>query len=322
MKAAHLFRHLLPGRSGWRALEVAIGQGTEIALDVFECVGERPGPSVLVTAGIHGDEYEGPAAVASVASRLTPQTVKGAVCLIPVANPPAFAAGTRCTPADGVNLARVFPGKESGSPTERLADFLFRHFLAPADCLIDLHSGGVEYEFLPVAGFYGPADSKNPSFRAARQFGLPALWQLPPTPGVLSYEASKAGKIAVGTEYLGAGRLSLEGVSAYVKGIQSCLELWGLAEPSKPKSDPDCKAYSNDWLLAPSTGLFQPQRRLGDGVGRGEELATISNSRGQVVSRLVAAREGVVLGLRSKAYIREGEWAVLLAEELCVEEPT
>src|SRR5207344_3566991 len=103
----------------------------------------------------------------------------GSVWLIPGANPLAFAAGTRTSPEDGVNLARVFPGDASGTPTQRLAYWLFSSFAEKADYLIDLHSGGVEYKFLPVGCFYDRPGLENPSYRAASAFGLPNLWRLP-----------------------------------------------------------------------------------------------------------------------------------------------
>ena len=86
---------------------------------------------------------------------------------IPVVNPLAFAAGTRTTPDDGLNLAHTFPGTASGSPTEQLAAAVFDQFVANADYLIDLHSGGVEYLFQPLVGFYGEPEPDNASFQAA-----------------------------------------------------------------------------------------------------------------------------------------------------------
>ena len=287
-----------------------------IAVELFACAGHRPGPSVLVTAGVHGDEYEGPFAIAQFAETLSPRNVSGIVCLVPVANPFAFSAGTRASSVDGLNMARVFPGKEDGLPTERLAHFWFHRFARKADYLIDLHSGGVEYEFLPIAGFYGLPRPENASFQAARTMGLPALWQLPETAGVLSREAMRAGKVAIGAEYLGAGRLSEEGVQAYVRGIRRCLELWQVLELSPSPEIPEPRVFSDDWLLAEVTGIFRTDRKLGDNVLAGEELATVGGYRGEVLARIAAPHAGVILGLRSKAYITAGNWAVLLAREL------
>jgi len=160
---------LQPGFCRWKQVDVPLNSSTKITIEVFACVGHRPGPSVLVTAGVHGDEYEGPSAIAQFVRTLSAESVRGSMFLIPVANPFAFAAGTRLSPVDGLNLARVFPGKEDGMPTERLAHFLFHEFASKAEFLIDLHSGGVEYEFLPVAGFYGAPGPGNASFQAARR---------------------------------------------------------------------------------------------------------------------------------------------------------
>lgn len=307
---------LHPGYCGWRQENVPIDSSTMIVVEVFACVGHRPGPSVLVTAGVHGDEYEGPLAIPQFAESLSPKDVRGTVWLVPVANPPAFAAGTRLSPMDGLNMARVFPGKEDGLPTERLAHFWFHEFARGADYLIDLHSGGVEYEFLPVAGFYGEPKPENGSFQAARRMGLPALWQLPETAGVLSREATHIGKVAVGAEYLGAGRVSEEGVQAYARGIRRCLELWQVLESSHSPEIAEPKVFSDDWLLAAATGIFRTQRKLGEHVNAGEKLATIMGYRGEPLSQIVAPYAGVVLGLRSKAHIAAGSWAVLLAREL------
>ena len=305
-----------PGFCSWRQVGVPINSSTTIVIEIFACAGHRPGPSVLVTAGVHGDEYEGPSAIAQFAKTLSPKEVSGSVCLIPVANPFAFGAGTRVSPVDGLNLARVFPGKEDGMPTERLAHFLFHEFANKADYLIDLHSGGVEYEFLPVAGFYGAPRPENASFQAARRMGSSALWQLPETAGVLSHEATRAGKVAVGAEYLGAGRVSEEGVQAYATGIQKCLQLWQVLEPSASPEMPEPRVFSDDWLVAPANGIFRTNRKLGDNVLAGEELATVKGYRGETLAQIVAPHAGFILGLRSKASITMGNWAVLLAREL------
>ncbi len=92
---------------------------------MFVVRGRASGPPAAVTAGVHGDEYEGVAAVGDLTNALDPVTLRGTLILVPVANPTAFAAGTRTNPEDGANLARSFPGDPDGTPTERLAAKLF-----------------------------------------------------------------------------------------------------------------------------------------------------------------------------------------------------
>ena len=288
-----------------------------VTLDVFHWKGSQSGKNALITAGIHGDEYEGPAAIADFVARLDPAKVRGSLTAIPVANPPAFEAGTRTNP-DGLNLARCFPGDPNGKSTERLAASLFNQLALGADYLIDLHSGGVEYLFLPVAGFYGEPYLRNPSFAAARQFGLPALWQLPETAGVLSCEAWKRGAVAIGNEYLGAGQLSVEGAAAYCGGIFQCLAHWGIYEgPQAPPARQ--RLLLGDWQTAARTGLFRSQVSLGQRVAAGQRLAVIVSATGTVIEEFFAASDGIIGGLRNKAFIRETNWAVLVQQESHVE---
>ena len=299
------------GFSGWHTWQAT----AEAQIELFCCRGRSADPLVLITAGVHGDEYEGPAAVVSLAKVLSPDCLQGTVVALPVANPAAFAAGTRSHPQDGLNLARTFPGKAHGSPTERLAAAIFEELADRADYVIDLHSGGVEYVFLPVTGFYGLPKYGNSSFDAACAFGLPALWQLPPTNGVLSHEAWRRGKVAIGAEYRGAGQLSGDGVRDYRNGIVACLAQWGLL-PATPKAHTTIAVFQGDWQLASSSGIFTAHCRPGDAVKEGAPLAVTLGSRGEVLQEFVSSCDGVLLGLRSKAYIRTGNWAVLVGKRM------
>jgi predicted deacylase len=245
---------------------------------------------------------------------LDDKALAGSVTVAPIANPLAFAAATRTNPDDGLNLARCFPGKPDGQPTERLAAALFRTLAESADCSIDLHSGGINYLFLPVAGFYGPAEASNPSYQAARHFGLPRLWALPPTNGVLSCELWKRGTIAIGCEYLGAGQLSTAGVAAYKSGILRCMAHWEMLPPTAHESTSQ-SVLTGDWLLSARDGLFYSFVPVGLRVSAGSLLASVKNVRGETLEEFHAPVSGIVGGLRSKSLIRGGDWAVLLLQE-------
>jgi len=302
------------GYRGWRTWQAT----TDGRLEVFCCRGRSAGPVALITAGVHGDEYEGPAGIFSLARTLSPDHLQGTVIAVPVINPEAFAAGTRLHPKDGANLARTFPGNGNGGPTEQLAAAVFQELVAPANYVIDLHSGGVEYIFVPVAGFYGDAASANQSFQAATSFGLPVLWKLPPTKGVLSYEAWRRDKIAIGAEYGGAGQLSPDGAQDYCAGILGCLAHWGmLASVSEDRRD--AAVVEGDWQLASASGIFVASCGLGDAVRENTVVASIVGPRGEALQEFTASSDGMILGLRSKAYIRAGDWAVLVGKRVEVD---
>jgi predicted deacylase len=307
---------LEPHSAAWQSSPVHIGLDEPVTVESFLCRGASLHPLALITAGVHGDEYEGPAAVQEFSRLVDPHALRGSAIAIPVANPMAFAAGRRTSPCDGVNLARTFPGDPSGSPTERLAAWLFDTFVREAGFLIDLHSGGVEYVIAPLAGFYGAPAPDNATFVAAAHFGLPYLWQLPETSGVLSCEAHKLGIVSIGNEYLGAGQLSEEGLSSYVEGISRCLELWAIAAAEYRSPPQPHTVFAGDWQLSGTAGIFRARCSPGDSVKCGGMLAEITDLRGAVVERIVSERAGTVLGLRSKAFIGEGNWAVLIGTPL------
>ena len=106
-------------------LEVALTPaGLPILQTVVVVGGSQPGPVLLVSGGVHGDEFEGPLAIMRLFGELQPSEIKGTFIGLVVANAPAFEAATRCNPVDGLDLARQFPGDPSGrshsrSPTGR-----------------------------------------------------------------------------------------------------------------------------------------------------------------------------------------------------------
>jgi predicted deacylase len=280
-------------------------------VDLFLCRGDSLHPLAVITAGVHGDEYEGPAAALLLTGQLKPAGLAGSLVIVPVAHPAAFAADSRTSPIDGLNLARTFPGRSDGSSTEQLAAWLFDEVVTGSDYLIDLHSGGIEYRFLPMIGFYGEPASGNKSFQSAEHFGLPLLWQLPDTAGVLSREAWARGIVAIGAEYHGAGQLAASGAEAYVAGVRSCLAYWSVLADTGSLA-PGGDKITGDWQLASAEGLFQARCDLGQEVQPGDVVAEIMDMRGRAVQCFTAEKSTLVAGLRSKAHIRPGNWGVFL----------
>ena len=82
------------------------------------------GPTVTLTGGVHGDEYEGPVTLLNLAREIDPAQVNGRIIMIPCLNLPAVQSGDRCSPIDDLNLNRVFPGNANGTVTEMVAHYI------------------------------------------------------------------------------------------------------------------------------------------------------------------------------------------------------
>lgn len=282
------------------------------ALPVREVHGTCPGPHLLVTAGVHGDEYEGPAAIEAWYADLDPATLDGRVTLLPVLNVDAWQARQRRSPIDDADLNRAFPGDPAGGPTARLAHAVWTTYIAPADAVIDLHSGGLAFLHLPLAGVY--ANAGDPAKALVQAFDDRFHnWVIPDVPGVLSREAHYAGKAAVGVEWGGGGALDPAGVAALCNALNRTLQGLGITKGTLPPTPPDARpTVAGDYESAQASGIFHPLVQLGDSVEKGDEIGTLINPLTGSTNPVVASRSGQVAGLAHLAWVNAGDRIVYL----------
>jgi N-alpha-acetyl-L-2,4-diaminobutyrate deacetylase len=294
--------------------------GSPATIPIIVIAGTQPGKTAVLTAGIHGDEYEGIMALWRLGAQIRPEAVTGRVIIIPIAHIAAYAAATRTSPIDLLNLARVFPGDPGGTITQRLADHLFQRIVRHADLLIDCHSGGVRMAFAPVAGFYQPGNNISPdagaaSLAAAQWLGLQNLWALPPRPGVLSYEAARLGIAVTGAEIGGRGGLLDSDAQLYEQGIRRVLQAHGIVAGDPGQAQNYTHYLDGDWELAPVAGMLVSAVQLGQRVKQNATLATIYEVTGEMIGYMKASHAGFVMGIRHLCAIQVGEWATCVVEE-------
>jgi predicted deacylase len=136
------------------------------------------GPTLVISAGVHGDEYEGQIAVANLARELDSTRIRGRLILLPMVNFPAAEAGCRVSPLDDGNLNRLYPGDPKGTPSEMIAHYHEEVILPLADYAVDLHSGGSSLIYPPTL-LRGPAHSPEEEAGLAtltEAFDLPYAW--------------------------------------------------------------------------------------------------------------------------------------------------
>ena len=284
----------------------------------FVATGTRPGPTLTILAGIHGDEYEGPLAIAELLVMLPLGELAGTILAVPVSNPPAFAAGTRENPLDGKNLARCFPGLEEGTATERLAWALTNAAIAPADALIDLHSAGVAYEMPLLVGYcVGPRAVGERSRALALAFGAPLVWEHPKiAPGRTLSAALDREIPCVYTEASGGGGAPPETIRCYVEGLRRALIALTMLPGTPP--EPRHVAFwrgagdTDRTLVAPATGLLRGAVAVGDPVAAGQTLGEIVDYDGRLLATIVAPVDGVVVMTRRLPRVTAGDGLYLL----------
>jgi predicted deacylase len=284
----------------------------------YVATGARPGPVLTILAGIHGDEYEGPLAIAELLATLPLGELAGTVLAVPVSNPPAFAAGTRENPLDGKNLARCFPGSSVGTVTERLAWALTNEAIVPADAMIDLHSAGVAYEMPLLVGYcVGPGAVGARSRDLALAFGAPLVWEHPEiAPGRTLSAALDRGIPCVYTEASGGGGAPPETIRCYVEGLRRALISLAMlpGAPPAPRHDAFWRGAGDTdrTLAAPATGLLRGAVAVGDPVAVGQTLGEIVDYDGRLLATIAAPVDGVVVMTRRLPRVAAGDGLYLL----------
>jgi N-alpha-acetyl-L-2,4-diaminobutyrate deacetylase len=279
-------------------------------LDVAIIRGALPGKTLFALGGVHGDEYEGPTALWQLIDRLQPEEISGTVILLPVANWKAFEAEQRCTPDDGANLNRCFPGDPKGTYTEVLAWDIFEHFVRPSDMVVDLHSGGAAFSFHPVVGYVRDCPSAAFCLEACERFGLDMIWSLPGRDGVMTNAAARAGRIAIGCEYGGEARLDPAGAEAYARGVIRSLQFLGILPGSAPRNI-NARVVEGDFLIAETKfGRFQSLVANGDPVSAGQRIGFVTDFQENACEEILALHDGVIAAIRTRPVIHRGEWTI------------
>lgn len=294
-----------------------------VQLAAHEIVGQSPGPHLLITGGVHGDEFEPMTAIRRLMKQVDAADLRGKLTLVPVVNETAY---HRChrTADDGLDLARTCPGRADGSITERTAHALSQ-LIRTTDYYIDLHTGGTTLAVLPLTGYTLHRDEKilETQRRMAQAFNLPIVWGTDPTMEGRSLSVARdAGVPAIYAEYLGAATCDPAGVEAYVEGCLCVMaELDMLDRPMPPSqvehTVEDNRKSSGHLQIcnpAPSTGYFEPAVRLGDCVEVGDVLGTICDVPGQYVQTILSQQRGIVIVLKTFPRVEQGDSVAVVLE--------
>jgi N2-acetyl-L-2,4-diaminobutanoate deacetylase len=273
------------------------------------------GPTVLLSGGNHGDEYEGPVALFDLARTLAADAVSGRVIILPAMNYPAFRAGTRTSPIDKGNLNRLFPGRADGSITQKIADYVQRHLLPLADLVADIHSGGKTLEFLPFAAAHRLPDAAQEArcVEAVMAFNAPYSMMLRELDavGMVDTAAEEMGKVFLSTELGGGGTARAETIGIAKRGVRNLLIHAGVLKgeieraPTTFLDMPDGDCY----VASLSGGLVEFVLDLGAQVRRGDLVARVHDVErtGGGVAEYRAACDGILAGRHFPGLVQVGD---------------
>jgi predicted deacylase len=284
------------------------------------------GPTVLLTAGNHGDEYEGQIALCNLAKNLAPEQIRGRVFILPALNLPAVLAGQRLSPIDGGNLNRSFPGDPEGSPTRHLAWLVEYAVLPLCQFVCDLHSGGASLRYVPcgIATKSGNAERDEAVLAMLKAFGAPRAYVSRHGQGrgqTLLAAAARQGVLAISTELGGGGMVDREALAIAERGVTELLGHVGVMTGRGNADRPATRIYdvggAEYFVYAAEAAVFEPVVRLGVTVMSGQLAGRLHfpDTPWRPSEEVHFAREGTILCERVPGRAARGDCLFQLGTE-------
>jgi predicted deacylase len=285
--------------------------GTVIDVPVHIIRSQKPGPVLLLMAGMHGDEVNGIETIRRLLRRDLLQPIRGSIVAIPILNIYGFLNFSREVP-DGKDVNRSFPGHPRGSLASRVAHRFVREVMPLVDVGIDFHTGGAARANYPQLRCVLGEDDVTDDLAAA--FAAPFLLHARLRAGSLRATAHALGKSIIVFETGESLRLDEVGIEEAIAGTLRVMHHLGMsAAPGPMPARPTIVCHRHRWLRARYAGLFRAWVKLGDFVEQGQVYGSVSDPYGLQSVRLESPMSGYVIGFNNMPVVNQGDALLHLA---------
>ncbi|MEQ8912057.1 MAG: succinylglutamate desuccinylase/aspartoacylase family protein [Pseudomonadales bacterium] len=303
-------------RLSWAATETFAGN--DIPAAVLVAHGVSPGPTLCLTAAIHGDELNGIETVRRVLHQIDPGRLAGTVIGVPIVNLQGFQRSSRYLP-DRRDLNRFFPGNARGSAASRIAYSLFSQVILQCSALVDLHTGSFHRTNLPQLR----ADLNDAKVVEVTQgFGSTVILHSPGGDGTLRGAATAAGIPAVTLEAGMPLQVQEDAVNHSVKGIFTLLDTMGMYGKRSLWGNPEPIYYQSRWVRADHGGILAGEVKLGRRVQPGDVLGTVIDPISNEQNVILSPYQGRVIGMAMDQFVMPGYATFHIGIEAAVSEAT
>jgi uncharacterized protein len=276
--------------------------GNTIPSAVLVANGSKPGPTLCLTAAVHGDELNGIETVRRVLHDVDPKRLTGTVVGVPIVNLQGFHRNSRYLP-DRRDLNRFFPGNPTGSSASRIAYSLFSQVIERCDALVDLHTGSFHRTNLPQLR----ANLNIPAVVSLTQgFGSTVILHSDGAEGTLRDAATAAGIPAVTLEAGMPMQVQEDAVTHSVKGIFTLLDTLGMYGRRSLWGNPEPVYYQSRWVRADAGGILAGGVRLGRRVRPGDLLGTVIDPVSNEQKDILSPYQGRVIGMALDQFVMPG----------------
>jgi predicted deacylase len=278
----------------------------EAGLPVKVIKGINEGPVFTIVAGIHGYEYPPIIAMQKLMNEIKPEQLSGTVVIVPVANVAGFyGRSVFYNPEDGKNLNRVFPGREDGSISERLADLITREIITGSDVFLDIHAGDGNEDLADFICYYDHKETPVQTALARKlsdESGFKLKVRYPfnlkaDQPSEYAFkQATRQGVAALSIEAGKLGNVQPEAVDMIRNSVMNMLASMHMYKPEK-----QLKPGKSNWLTEQTyikstvKGIFYSDLKSGAMVAEGQSLGYITDLFGKKLTEVTAPVAGLIL---------------------------
>ena len=275
-----------------------------VAIPVHVVHGHGEGPTLFVSAAVHGDEVLGVEVIRRILKHAGLGRLHGTLLAVPIVNTFGFINHSRYLP-DRHDLNRCFPGSPNGSLASQLAHLFMREVVARSQYGIDLHTGALHRSNLPQIR----ADFANPLTKPLVQvFGAPVVVHATLRDGSLRQAARERGVAVLLYEAGEALRMDELSIRVGVRGVLAMMATVGMLAAAPPHTrPPPLLAHSSQWERAPRGGVFRRLRKLGDWVAAGERLGVVADPFGEGEAQVLARAPGMLIGQSHLPVVNQGD---------------
>ncbi len=277
----------------------------ELTMPVQVLHAAEPGPTLFVSAAMHGDEINGIEIISRLLQRIDLSGLQGTLIVVPIVNVYGFINQSRYLP-DRRDLNRFFPGAEKGSLASRLAWLLMTEIVPHCTHGIGLHTGSQHRSNLPQIRV---SMTDPEARRLARAFGAPVMLNSTLRKGSLRAELGARDVPMLVYEAGEALRFDDVSIRVGVEGILAVMRTLGMLPTSGRPPAPinPLMADSSTWVRAPISGILRSRCALGHYVEDQSALGTIGDPFGEHAVRVVASADGLVIGCQNLPLVYEGD---------------
>ncbi len=295
---------ILPGEFKEIKINIArLPSRTQIDTPIYVYRAPEDGPTLALTAGMHGDEINGMEIVRRILDAGHNKVLRGTTVCMPIINVYGFLNYSRDVP-DGKDVNRSFPGSRNGSLASRVAWHLTHDIIPFIDVGVDFHTGGAMRTNYPQVRCV-MQDARN--VELAHAFHAPFTLDAPFRPHSLRQTAARQGKNIIVYEGGESIRMDLHTIEEGVNGTLRLMKFLRMIDWAPEPKIESRIVWNTSWIRARNAGIFHPQIQSGDLIHKGQVVGILTDPFGEFHEQIKSPAVGYIIGLNNNPVVNAGD---------------